>query len=252
MIIQKYKKDKANKYKVLIDDEEYTFYDDVIIQFGLLMKKEINKSELEKIENANHELESYYRAIKYITKKMRSKKEMEEVLHKWGYSELISKKTMKKLEENHFLNDELYLKAFISDELNLSNHGPKKIRSQLLALGINEEKIDDELRKISFDIWKEKMERYINKRIEMNHHTSARMLKMKISHDLVNLGYEKEDFLSIINKYDIIDEEIAEKEYQKIRKQLEKKYSGSVLENKIKERMYRKGFSYSKEMYYEE
>lgn len=252
MIIQKYKKDKANRYKVVIDDEEYTLYDDIIIQYGLLMKKELTKKELEEIMLANDELESYYRSIKYITKKMRSIREMEEVLKKWCYGDTTIKKTIKRLQDNHFLNDENYLKAFINDKINLTNHGPKKIRSELLKLGIKEELIDEALEKVSNHLWQDKAERYIQKKIETNHRSSARMLKIKISNDLVNLGYEKEDFISILNKYDIIDEEIAEKEYLKIRKQLEKKYSGSVLENKIKERMYRKGFHYSKEWSYEE
>ena len=85
MKIKKYKKDKSNKYKVLIDDEEITLYDDIIIKYNLLMKSEIDVSTYNEMIKENTLLLGYYEAIKYITKKMRSKKEIEEYLIKNGY-----------------------------------------------------------------------------------------------------------------------------------------------------------------------
>lgn len=41
MKIEKYSKGSSNKYKVTIDGEDYTLYDDVIIKFGLLLKKKL-------------------------------------------------------------------------------------------------------------------------------------------------------------------------------------------------------------------
>ena len=78
MKIKKYKKDKNNKYKVLIDDEEITLYDDIIIKYNLLMKSEIDVSIYNEMIKENSLLFGYYEAIKCITKKMRSKKEIEE------------------------------------------------------------------------------------------------------------------------------------------------------------------------------
>ena len=66
--------------------------------------------------------------------------------------------------------------------------------------------------------------------------------KNKIKQNLINLGYD----LSIINKclseYDIDDNEIYQKELEKVRSKLSRKYTGKELEYKIKEYMYRKGF----------
>lgn len=82
MKIEKYSKGSSNKYKVTIDGEDYTLYDDVIIKFGLLLKKEINSKDLDNIVKYNDELDSYYLSIKYITKKLRSEKEIYEYLKK--------------------------------------------------------------------------------------------------------------------------------------------------------------------------
>lgn len=252
MKIGKYVKGKSNKYKVLIDDEPYVLYDDVIVKYGLIMKSDIDKTLFDEIIKYNHELDSYYMSIKYITKKLRSELEIREYLEKKEIPKDVLEITIKRLKDNRFINDDLFVKAYINDQINLSNNGPKKIKSNLLKLGIVEELIDEYLKKIDNGIWNEKIDKYVSKKISTNHKSSSRILKMKITNDLVNLGYDKEDITVIVNKYDIIDIDIKKKEYEKAKLQLSKKYSGYELERKIMERLYRKGFHVSREDFYEE
>lgn len=245
MKIKKYKKDKNNKYKVLIDDEEITLYDDIIIKYNLLMKSEIDVSTYNEMIKENSLLLGYYEAIKYITKKMRSKKEIEEYLIKKGLNSKEIKETIKKLEDNKFINEDIYLKAYISDQINLTNNGVNKIKKNLLKLGLDSDKIDDYLSKIDECIFLDKIDKYIEKKIKFNKNTSSYMLKNKIIIDLVNLGFNKEDIISELNKFEIDDKEAYNHEYEKIKKSLEKKYSGDELKFKIREKLYRKGFRYN-------
>lgn len=252
MKIGKYIKDKSNKYKVLIDDEEYILYDDVIVKYGLILKTEIDKSLFNEIIKYNSELDSYYMSIKYITKKLRSELEIREYLIKKEIPKDVIDKTIERLKKNNFLNDEIFAKAFINDQINLSNNGPKKIKDKLIKLGIHNELIDEYLNRTDSSIWSERIDKYISKKINTNHKSSSKMLKIKIINDLINLGYERDDVVSLINKYDIIDTDIKRKEYEKAKMQLSKKYSGYELERKIMERLYRKGFHISREDFYEE
>ena len=157
MKIKKYKKDKNNKYKVLIDDEEITLYDDIIIKYNLLMKSEIDVSIYNEMIKENSLLFGYYEAIKCITKKMRSKKEIEEYLIKKGLNSKEIKETIKKLEDNKFINEDIYLKAYINDQINLTNNGINKIKKNLLKLGLDNNKIDDHLSKIDECIFLDKI-----------------------------------------------------------------------------------------------
>lgn len=252
MKIQKYVKDKQNKYKVIIDDEQYVLYDDVIIKYGLLMKTEITSEYLNEIVAYNDQLKSYYESIKYINKKLRSEKEVREYLIKKEISNDIINNTLKKLKETGYINNEMYLKAYISDQINLSNNGPKKIIKNLIKLGLNEEDIYDKVNDINESIWNDKIEKYIEKKIKTNHNSSSTMLKIKITNDLINLGYEKENILPILNRYTISDRDIYQTEYEKAKRQLSKKYEGYELERKIKERLYRKGFKSYGDVSYEE
>ena len=128
MKIEKYVKDKNNKYKVYIDNEGYVLYDDIIAKYQLLFKSDIDKEELDNIIKDNTELSSYYQAIKYITKKLRSEKEIDDYLIKYGVNKDIRIKTINKLKENKFINDSIFLKAYINDQINLTNNGPVKIK----------------------------------------------------------------------------------------------------------------------------
>ena len=250
MKIEKFIKDKNNKYKVIIDNDDYLLYDDVIIKYNLLSKKEIDKKSLDEILNYNEELLSYYESIKYINRKLRSELEIREYLKKKNINNDTINKTVELLYKNNFLNQEMYLKAYINDKINLSNDGPLKIKKELNKLGFNDEEIDSKLDNILNDVWLDRIDDIISKKIKSNNKYSNYILKNKILIYMLNLGYFKEDILSILNKYDIIDKDIYIKEKDKAYNELSKKYSGYELDQKVKERLYRKGFK--GDVYYEE
>ncbi len=245
MEIQKYIKDKNNIYIVMIDDEEYKLHDDVIVKYNLLLNKNIDSKLLKEILTYNDEIKSYYMSIKYINKRLRSEKEIREYLHKKDINESSIDKTIELLYKNNFLNEDIILKSYINDSLNLSIDGPLKIRRKLIELGINESKIDDYLNNVQDNTWETRITNYIDKKIKLNHTSSKNMLKMKILNDLINHGYSKEMILNILNKYDIKENNILEHELLKAKEELSKKYTGKILEQKIKERLYRKGFTLS-------
>jgi regulatory protein len=242
MKIEKFIKDTGNKYKVIIDDDTYKLYDDTIIQYGLLSKKDITKKELEDILSYNDELLSYYESIKYITRKLRSEKEIREYLKKKDIDNNIINKTVKKLYDNNFLNEEIYLKSYINDRINLSNDGPLKIKRDLIKLGLKEENIDEYISNIDNSIWLDKIDTIISKKIKANTKYSSYILRNKIILYAANLGYYKDDIVGILNRYDIIDNDIYMKEKEKAIRELSKKYSGYELDQKVRMRLYRKGF----------
>ena len=250
MKIQKFVKDNGNKYKVYVDDEVYKLYDDIIVKYGLTMKSSISQEELDKALEENDKLSSYYESIKYISRKMRSVKEIKEYLRAKDISDSVIDETVNRLKENNFLNDDLYLKAYVTDRLNLSNDGPNKIKKNLIKLGIFENKINDYLSNIDESIYEERIKAYADKKIKVNHTNSGIMLKAKLQQDLVNLGYDRSMVISILSSYNINDHDAYNKELEKITNRLSKKYEGKELEFKIKEAMYRKGFK--KGDYYEE
>ena len=240
MKINKYKKLKSNKYEVTLENNDtIILYEDVILKEELLLKKEI--VDLDRITEINNEYEVYEVALRYLNHHVLSVKGMKEYLLKKKYDLQIVDKIVDKLKCKGYLDDEYYAKCYISDHINLSNDGPYKMIKHLEELDITSDIYAQYLSKYN-DTWKDRIEKYINKNLKTNK-KSTYFFKSKMLMNLINLGYEKEminDCLSHI----VIDnlDDLKEIEKNKIRKKLERKYSGDELERKIKEKLYQKGF----------
>ena len=245
MIIKKYTKMKSNKYKVQVDDIEVKLYDDVIIKYQLLRKKELTLEEFEEITEYNDRLEAYYKALKYINNKLRTEKEVFYYLDK-TYCKSIIKETIERLKSDGYLNKELYLKSYLADQINLSNNGPEKIKKDLIKLGFSEEEFRDKIDKIDDSIWLDKLRNIVNKKIKANHSYGSYKLREKIIYDVGNIGYYKWMIEEILNELDVsVDSKVIEKEYQKIYNKLSKKYEGSELNYQVRVKLLQKGFSNS-------
>ncbi len=244
MKIKKYTKLKSNKYNVEIDDLNIKLYDDVIIKFELLRKDEIDETLFKEIIEYNDRLEAYYKALKYISKKLRTEKEMVKYLEK-DYSRSVVRETIDKLRKDGYLNEEIYLKSYLLDQVNLNISGPNKIKKDLIKLGIDEEEVVSKISEISDDIWINKLEKIVNKRIKSNKSYGNNKLKEKLLYDLSNLGYYKWMIEEVINKSEFSsNDNLIEKEYSKVYNKLSKKYTGYELETKIISKLMAKGFYY--------
>ena len=93
MKIEKIKK-SGRKYKIVLENRDtITTYDDVIINNGLLYNKNINTKTLNDITKETSYYDVYYKCINYITKKLRSEKEIDKYISSLNASE-IDKKTL--------------------------------------------------------------------------------------------------------------------------------------------------------------
>jgi len=241
--ILRYKKAKNNMYLVTFDKEELLLYDDIVIQYELLLRKAISESELEEIKRANKERDSYYDALQYITKKMRSEKEVITYLQKKGYSSQSILKTVKILKKENAINDKMFAHYYIHDAIRLSLIGPLKIKNNLLDLGIIEEDINKELDDIDENVWQEKIEKIVLKKDKSNHKDSVKIWSQKMLAYLRNMGYPYELCDFIVSSYERVDsDDILRKEANKLKTKLSRKYDGSALVKQLKMKLYQKGF----------
>lgn len=241
MKIEKYKYLGNGKYRVIIDDDIYIIYEDTILKYSIITKNEISKKDLEMYLKENKLYEAYYKSVDYIGKKLRTKKEIIKYLKK-DFSNKEIDYAIKKLGKEGYLNEKVYTEAYITDQINLKTVGPLKIKHDLLNLGIDENTINKTLEQYTKEEQYTKINKQIEKEIRLNNNKSVMFLKNKILKNLIDKGFYKEDIESCIENHTFNDEEIYKKEYQKAYDKLSKKYSGTQLEYKIKEKMYQKGF----------
>lgn len=241
MKIKSYKKIKQNKYEVtLSNNESVLLYDDIILKYELLTKKEINAEELKEIILDNAKYEIYYAMLKDISKKLRTEKELRNKFK--DYDKEAVDYSINKLKTEKYINNELYIRAYINDAINLKLIGPLKIRNNLSNLGYNIDEINHYLLTIEDNVWQDKINKIIKKEINGNHTYSGNVLKMRIQNKISNLGFELNMITKLLNDYDfILSEEEYLKEKEKAIKKYSKKYSGYLLEQKVKKYLYQKG-----------
>jgi len=244
MKVEKIKK-VSNKYKIIFENKEViTTYDDVIINNNILYKNNINEEIIHKIISETNYYEMYNKVLKYINTKLRSEYEIVKYMQKLEIDEKNQNKILEKLKKINLINDESFTKAYIHDKLNLSNDGPLKIRKELINHQINIELIEQELSKIDNKYVLCKLEKLILKKINGNTKYSNNMLKQKLLNYFINMGYEKNDILFLIDSNKKKNDEVIKKEYVKLYNKYHRKYNDDDLNNMIKKKLYLKGFGY--------
>lgn len=245
MKITKYEKKKNGMYCVFFEDgNNVDIHEEIILKYNLLVKKEASNSLIDKMLDENKVYIAYNLSIKYIAVKMRSRKEIREYLSKKNFDRSTIDEVIILLEKEKYLDDYMYANAFVNDRILLSNDGPYKIESKLKELGIREDAIFKSLSIFDNDLQVERITKLVNKYKNINRNKSNFSLKNKISINLVNLGYDRSLINSVLSSSNFGDDSsIAKKEYEKIYKKLSKKYSGSELEYRVKQKMYSLGFN---------
>jgi regulatory protein len=243
MKIEKIKKTKSGKYNLILDNKDnIVTYDDVILKNNLLYSQDINHKLLEQVMKDTNYFDIYNKTIKYISIKMRSEKEIETFLSKYNLDLTTINKIIKDLKAIGFINDNSFVKAYINDRIYLSNSGPLKIKQELKEHDINDDLIEEVLSLIDKTVVEDKLNKLISKKINANHKYSNYMLKQKLIMELVNLGYEKDLIILLIDQNLISGNDILENTYEKIYSDLSRKYEGNILYKKVKEKLYQKGF----------
>ena len=176
---------------------------------------------------------------------MRSKSELEKYLLK-SYDNTLVMDVIKRLDNEGYLNEEVYVSSYINDQINLTYKGINKIRNELTTLGIEPKLINDKLDLIDNDIWKSRINKVISKKIKSNKNDSNIKFKDKLTYYLINLGYDK----SLINECltDIVfdEEDALTKQFNKYYNKLSKKYKDKELELHLITKLMAQGFNYNK------
>lgn len=243
MKIEKFSKMKNGLYKLRLEDgSDILVHEDLILKKELLLTREIDEDDVKNIEKLNNNFNAYDIAVKYITNKVRSCLEVYEYLENKEIDKAIIHEVIEKLKKQKYLDDLVFAKAFVNDRIKFSNNGPYKIKRELDEKGVSNSIIDDVLVIFDRDLEIEKLNKLVPKYVKTVRNKSYSMMQSKVCEYFTNLGYSKSLVIDILNNIDYDDSLAREKEYNKLLKKYSKKYSGSELEYKIKQALYKNGF----------
>lgn len=152
-----------SRVNIFVDDSFFCGLNkETAIIFGLKENKEIGE---EKLKSAIFESEvksAFEKALDYVGRRMHTKKELLDKLIKKGYSKEVVLKAIEKLEDYHYIDDELFAKQFASANSKLSK---KVLKGKLSQKGVSSdiilEIIGDRTAEDEFELCLEQAKKYV-------------------------------------------------------------------------------------------
>ena len=177
MKVIKYKKMANSRYKVYLEDNhELLLYEDVILKYNLLIRKDIDEKLIIEMDKYNQECDVYYVALKSINNRFRSVYELRGILLKKEYPIDLVNLAIDKLLKQGYLNDRSYCKSFINNQMITTNNGPFKIIRELNEKKIDSNIIDEEILVFSEEEQIPRIKKLIEKGIRSNHNKGGVVL----------------------------------------------------------------------------
>lgn len=245
MKIERFKKLPQGRYRLYLEKNHvYDFYEEIILQYQLLLSKEISQETLSLCQKENKIWDSYYSSLKLLNKVAKTKKELTIYLSAHDYNEKEIAFAIERLESQGYLDDSSYAKSFVHRQLSTTTKGPLRVKRELAQKGIAIEIIEEVMEEYTAEKELEKLEKIVSKKVQSNHNKSSSLLKRKLVAELSREGFQQEFIKTVCEKFITSTDElnIAKQEYKKIKQRLQKKYTGKELDYKVKQKLYALGF----------
>lgn len=160
------KKEKKN-YILVLDTEEIITNENTIIKYYLRKNMELDNDQIRLIKDDSIFFFSYEIAISYLERTICSAFKMKKYLLNKGISEEMSKKVIDLLIKRNLINDRAYTCCLIDHYINLS-YGPLYIQNKAYENGIDSQLFLELISKIDDDIFSEKIDLFVSKKIKNN------------------------------------------------------------------------------------
>lgn len=240
-----------DRYNIFTDDgsgEKFSFSvdEDVLIKFQLKKGLELDEFSILEIHYQDDIRRAYNLAVSYLAGRMRSEQEIRIYLAKKETDQPVIQEVIHKLMDQKYIDDLEFANAYVRTQINTTDKGPDLIRGELKQKGIKTSLADIALSEYSEENQQERAVKLAEKVMERNSRDSYKMIKQKIENLLIRKGYP----YSVINRaVNELDDNSKSEELEAIRFQGEKlhrkysRYSGFEYEQKMKQALYRKGFT---------
>ena len=138
---------RKGRFNIYLDDKFFTgISEDVIVGLGLQEGLEIDLKQIKKFQKREEETRVYTSALRFLSFRLRSEKEMIIKLSK-KFPKVLVDKTIKRLKKEKLLNDEEFARAWVRDRMVLRSSGRRLIFQELILKGVSKELIKEIIEK---------------------------------------------------------------------------------------------------------
>ncbi len=209
IVVQKKRK---NRCSIFLDDEfEFGLHQDVVLKFGLKKGDVLTDEQIEKIIFAEEKKKAFDRAVRILSHRDRSEKEMRKKLLDAGFDEKIVNLVIADLQRLGLINDKNFAGLFARTKMATKPMGSFLLKRELQQKGIAEEIIENTIA----EIYQDKDEYQIALEIAFKKKRQFRNLeetkaKKKISDLLARRGFNWDVISHVLENWQELDNEISE------------------------------------------
>ncbi len=129
-------------------DERFAFGldEEVVYKYGLKTGQELKQNEINRILDSETKREAKDAALRFLSFRMRSEKELRDKLRKKEFAQNIIDEVIKDLARVNLIDDYEFASAFVRDRISNSPRGKVLLRRELWKKGIRKEIIEKVLR----------------------------------------------------------------------------------------------------------
>lgn len=158
-------KKRAGYYNIFIDDEyRFSLSDLDLASLHLKVNQQVSKQEIDDLLQGSLSSKAYNFALRYLTARPRSKKEVSDYLIKKGFNEETIEGTLHNLEKQNYVNDADFAEMWIKNRLLLSPRSTKMLRLELYKKGIDKHVAEEAIKNFSEDEYRESLKDLIYKK----------------------------------------------------------------------------------------
>jgi len=242
------KKNKA-RYNIFLDGAyAFSVDEDVLLKFQLKKGKEFSEEEITRVQHEDDIRKAYHSAIHFLSFRMRSALEIRQFLQKKEWSDSIIDVVIKELDHRNYINDLEFAKAYVRTYASSGKKGPMVIRQELLKKGVTEPKANEALLEYKKEQQVADAIQMGNKYVKQYKKLSERMLKQKVEYTLSTKGFPADTVSKAMEEieYEKAEDEEWETivlEALKMKRRYSGKYTGYEYEQRMKQALFRKGFT---------
>ena len=185
-----------NRVNLYLDNKFYCGLDlETVVKNSLKVGTIISEERLESIQLESEKQVAYNKALKLISVRYKTQREVEKYLYEKGYLAQVVYYVVSKLNEYHYIDDQRFVNSYIASHKNI--YGKLKLKQQLMQKGISEKLVDEALEDEEFE-----QSEQISKLAEkyMKNKEDSKENYIKLFRYLMGKGFEYEEIKSVLKK----------------------------------------------------
>ncbi len=197
MIVTNLKKLKNNNYLVTIDDTDYKFDEEIILNYRLVKGKELDEKTLNDAIIKNNIAVYYNKALNYAAKYQKGSNEIYDYLKKYDLDDKDIYFIINKLKSIKLIDDNKLINNLVSSLVRNAN-GINMIKEKLYQKKFNSTLIDEAIKSIDYDEYYEALNKLVIKakeKYKKEENDYKRIIKIK--NYLLQRGYTYNDIETI-------------------------------------------------------